>query len=340
MNHSFAMGLFVGVVTTVINVNAADDALDQRPQPWQRQPQPIFSARTTSESWCKVVLYSPHVIRANGTYRMWYVGTSTGSRIYDMGIGYAESNDGLNWKPHPGNPVLKGENLPYGPCFQTPFVIFDREEENYKMWFTAVLGSATNQALGYATSPDGVKWSVHPKPIYPSIRSPMVLKTGPANYRMWANSDPGPGKGSLFNNIFEFSSTEGMTWTRSKSPCIRPSDLISTCVYPFVSQINGRYVMWYGGHIAGGQFELFCATSDDGSKWEVDHKRAAFPAADGKERFDSRYTSTPSVVVEKDRILLYYSARDWNRDYIDSKGQKKRDGSSPYSHIGVAVMKR
>ncbi len=335
-----AISIFILIAAGARHTSGADFPLDERPQPWERQAQPIFSARTTTEKWCKVVLYSPHVIRANGKYHMWYVGTSTGSRVYDMGIGYAESNDGLNWTPHPKNPVLTGADLPYGPCFQTPFVMFDQEENRFKLWFTAVLGSATNQAMGYATSPDGIQWKVHPKPIYPSIRSPMVEKIGPAKYRMWANSDPGPGKGSLFNNIFEFSSTDGLKWDRRKNSSIRPSEIISTCVYPFVSKIDGHYYMWYGGHIDGGMFELFCATSGDGSDWRTDHKRAAFPAAEGKERFDSRYTSTPSVVVEKDRILLYYSARDWNRDYIDSQGRKKRDGSSPYSHIGVAVMKR
>ena len=97
--------------------------------------------------------------------------------------------------------------------------------------------------------------------------------------------------------------------------------------------------MWYGGHIDGGMFELVGATSLDGSKWDTTDTRAAFPAAAGKIRFDSRYTSTPCVLQHDGKRFLYYSARDWNRDYIGSDGKKQRDGSSPYSHIGVATLR-
>jgi hypothetical protein len=30
--------------------------LDMRPQPWQRRDEPVLSANTTRQSWCKVVL--------------------------------------------------------------------------------------------------------------------------------------------------------------------------------------------------------------------------------------------------------------------------------------------
>ena len=98
------------------------------------------------------------------------------------------------------------------------------------------------------------------------------------------------------------------------------------------------WYLWHGGHVAGGRFELFCATSKDGKTWQANHDKAAFPAREGKTAFDSRYTSTPRVVSTTDRWLLYYSARDWQTDYIDSEGLKRRDNSSPYSHIGVAAI--
>lgn len=314
---------------------------DVRPQPWVRQAAPALSARTTKEDWCKVVLYSPAVIHHDGKSRMWYVGTSVASRTPDMKIGYAESHDGLSWTPHSGNPILTGEDLPFARGFQTPFVLYDKDERIYKMWFVVVPGDDHNvQQLCYATSPDGLQWKIHPKPIHGSARSPSILKTGPNSYRMWANSRAPDGSGSLFSQIYEFSSTDGLEWKQKAKPAIRPSDSIKSCVYPFVVRDGGGFFMWYGGHRDGGMFELFCATSKDGSNWKTDHENPAFPAAPGKERFDSRYTSTPCVVTTTDRWLLYYSARDWNRDYIGSDGVKRRDGSSPYSHVGVAVMSR
>ena len=109
----------------------------QRPQPWQRLDQPVLSAHTTQQAWCKVVVYSPHVIFHEGRFRMWYLGTSTASRSNDIALGYAESADGLKWKEHPRNPILTGKDMPWGRIWQTPFVLFDREERVFKMWFVS-----------------------------------------------------------------------------------------------------------------------------------------------------------------------------------------------------------
>ncbi len=316
---------------------------DQRPQPWQRLAEPILSARTTDEDWCKVVCYSPHVIFHDGQFHMWYLGTSTGSRSGDMAMGYAVSADGIKWTPYVGNPILTSDDLSLAEGYQTPFVLFDDDDDIFKMWFVVVIDNDdhSRQQLCYATSLDGIEWSIRAEPIYASLRSPVVMKTGSSQYRMWGNSAPtAESKGGLFSNIYEFSSTDGVSWEREKEPAIRPSERLNSCVYPFVIREKDGYRMWYGGHIDGGMFELFCARSNDGTSWQVDHQRSALAAAEGKVRFDSRYTSTPCLVVRPDRYLMYYSARDWNRDYIDKDGKPGRDSSSPYSHIGVAVLPR
>ncbi len=134
-------------------------------------------------------------------------------------------------------------------------------------------------------------------------------------------------------------------WRRLENPILSArtttEDWCRVVLYsPFVIRHEGRFRMWYGGHRDGGLFELFCAESDDGSNWRTRHAEPAFPAAPGKEQFDSRYTSTPCVVKLSDRWLLYYSARDWNREYVGADGVKRRDGSSPYSHVGLATLPR
>jgi len=335
----------------------ATHPFDLRPQPWQRRDEPILSARTTKESWCKVVCYSPHVVFHEGKFRMWYLGTSTESRSGDTAMGYAESADGVAWEPHPGNPIFTGKDVGWGDMVQTPFVLFDREEAVFKLWFVSGKaglneqgGSAIyNQHLGYATSGDGIRWKVHPEPLYPSGRSPSVIKEGPGRYRMWMGSIPAAEQpefkthgniydAALYQNIYEFRSSDGIQWKREPQPMMRPSGRVNTVVYPFVLNEGGTWYLWHGGHVAGGQFEIFCATSKDGKTWEANHEEAAFAARTGKTAFDSRYTSIPRVVSAQDRWLLYYSARDWQTDYIDSEGRKRRDNSSPYSHIGVAVI--
>ena len=192
----------------------ADDLspLDQRPQPWQRRDEPILSARTTKQSWCRVVCYSPHVIHHDGKFRMWYLGTSEASRTNNMAMGYAESDDGIHWREHPGNPVLTGDDVPWGTPIQTPFVKFDSATKLYRMWFVSgdgVSRDAKNKIIGndqrlrHATSADGIHWKVDPQPLYPCGRSPSVTQLGPDNYRMWMGSRPDHNliDGGLYANI-------------------------------------------------------------------------------------------------------------------------------------------
>ncbi len=335
-------GLTIGIVP-VQSAPAEDGThpFDMRPQPWQ-QRQAVLSALTTKQSWCKVVLYSPAVLFKDGKFRIWYIGTSAGSRGPDMAMGYAESDDGIHWIEHPDNPILTDDDIPWGEGWQTPFVLYDQEEKIYKMWFSATSKMVpnpkipeawmpTDRVLGYATSVDGIQWTVYPKPIYrDGSRSPFVLKDGPAQYRMWMNVDLG--------RIFEFTSRDGIEWKRAKEPAVHPSGDSKTCIYPCVLRENGKYYMWYGCHRPGGVFEVFCATSDDGSRWKIDHENAAFPATGDKEDFDGRYTSIPFVLSFADRYMMYYAARSRENSYIDGKGKKRRDGAGVYASIGVAVI--
>lgn len=324
---------------------------DLRPQPWQRQTEPVLSARTTKQAWCEVVCYSPHVIHHDGLFRMWYLGTSVASRSNDIVLGYAKSKDGLQWTEYDKNPILTGDDVPWGRILQTPFVLFDSDESVYKLWFVSGAGVgkddkgkviSNDQRLGYATSRDGIDWKVHPQPIYRSGRSPSVIKDGPKKYRMWmgSNASPQSAWNDIYTKIYEFNSTDGIKWQRSERPVLTPSGPARSTVYPFVLKHDGGYRMWHGCHVPGGRFELFCAESPDGSRWQVDHNKPAFAATGGKQDFDGRYTSTPCVVEMPDRYLLYYSARDWQNEYIDGAGKKRRDGSGVYSHIGVAVIKK
>ena len=191
----------------------ATHPFDLRPQPWQCRDEPILSARTTKESWCKVVCYTPHVIFHEGKFRMWYLGTSTDSRSGDTAMGYAESADCLAWEPHPANPIFTGKDVGWGDFVQTPFVLFDREEAVFKMWFISDKFGRNeegrtvihDQRLGYATSGDGLRWKVHPEPIYRSGRSPFVIKEAPGRYRMWMGSGPDlENVDGVFANIYSF----------------------------------------------------------------------------------------------------------------------------------------
>jgi hypothetical protein len=345
--------VIAGLLMSLLATASADEPTvvwNQRPQPWSRRADPILSAHTTKQTWCQVVCYSPHVIEHDGKFRMWYLGTSIASRTNDMAMGYAESQDGIHWTEHPANPILRGDDIPWGKTVQTPYVLWDEDDRIYKLWFVSgdgILRDANNkiiqndQQLGYATSKDGIHWEIHPRPIFPSARSPAVIKESATSYRMWMGSRPDVtdrASADLYSHIYEFKSTDGIRWRRAAEPTIQPSGSARTTVYPFVLKDASGYVMWYGCHLAGGKFEIFSATSTDGTRWELNHEQPAFGAAPRKDRFDSRYTSTPCIVRSGDRTLLYYSARDLQNEYRDGQGKLRRDSAGVYAHIGVAEL--
>jgi len=324
---------------------------DARPQPWERRAEPILSALITEQSWSRVTLYSPHVIRVGDKYRMWYIGNSSATRRPDLVMGLAESDDGIHWTEYEHNPILTLDDLPWGSFWQTPFVLFDEEETVYKMWFVSLTGVETNeegkmikgtQELGYALSQDGIRWNIHPTPIFEYGRRPCVIKEGKNRYRMWMNSGPivdGKRTG-LLKYIYEFTSTDGLDWTQAEVPALQRAGTQERVVYPFVIRENARYYMWHASHLPNGHTEIFCNESHDGSNWTSHHETAAFPASRDPDLFDGRYASTPCILVEKDRYLLYYSGRDLSNKYIGGDGSVRREGAGVYHHIGVAVIPR
>ena len=310
--------------------------LELRPQPWQRRENPVLSADTTRQNWSSTMLYSPTVVRVDGVFKMWYVG-SMGDYHADHGvlnIGYAESEDGLQWQEYAGNPVLLAEDLPFATDFQTPFVLFDEEERIYKMWFISLYldDQRMDQMLGYATSTDGIDWSIHPEPIFWSGRSPSVIKERPDRYRMWMNSRPSPETDDmdLYGYIYEFTSSDGIEWEGGDEPVIVPSGKAHEgVIYPYVLKEEDTFRIWYGSYEESGRrFHLYSATSKNGSDWELRHDGAAFSARDDSQAFDAKYVSTPWVLSLEDRYLLYYSARD----------SRTVESGNIYQHIGLAEI--
>jgi predicted GH43/DUF377 family glycosyl hydrolase len=66
-------------------------------------PQPVLSA---DQPWEKVAVMCPHVLydAEHQLYRLWYSG---GEQYEPNAIGYATSQDGLNWTKDSRNPIFK-----------------------------------------------------------------------------------------------------------------------------------------------------------------------------------------------------------------------------------------
>jgi beta-1,2-mannobiose phosphorylase / 1,2-beta-oligomannan phosphorylase len=104
----------------------------------------------------------PVVLKKGDSYHMWYTGQAGGKSW----IGYATSPDGKTWKRASDKPVLSPEQPWEKVAVMCPHVLYDEMEKQYRMWYSGGEQYEPN-AIGYATSPDGLKWTRHDKnPIF------------------------------------------------------------------------------------------------------------------------------------------------------------------------------
>jgi beta-1,2-mannobiose phosphorylase / 1,2-beta-oligomannan phosphorylase len=121
---------------------------------WEKHPDnPVFTDTTGGFEDA----YAPSILIIDNTYHMWYVrfdGT------YER-IGYATSLDGILWEPYVNNPVLNvGDANSYEETSVTEHcVIYDGS--TFHMWYSGINNTVSpwREAIGYATSPDGINWT-------------------------------------------------------------------------------------------------------------------------------------------------------------------------------------
>ncbi len=201
----------------------------------------------------------PCVIKENGIYKMWYSGQV---RPYQPGgvsvICYAESVDGLVWTRR-AEPVLVHSREWENHAIMCPHVLHDEEAGLYKMWYSAG-DNHEPHSIGYAESPDGLSWSVHPdNPIF--VKNPAclweqhkvvashVLKHD-GYYYMFYVGHFHEERGS----VGLARSRDGITnWERSPdNPIVAPDQdsWDSLSVYkPYVMRDGDRWIMWYNGAV-------------------------------------------------------------------------------------------
>ncbi|MGC8834524.1 MAG: family 43 glycosylhydrolase [Armatimonadota bacterium] len=196
----------------------------------------------------------PAVLKKSGVYHMWYTGQCGGKQSF---IGYAASRDGVSWQRMSREPVLAPE-LPWEKvAVMCPHVIWDEALGLYRMWYSGGEQYEPN-AVGYATSPDGLHWTKHPEnPIFvpdPSyeweqdrVAGAQVLQFGGWHYMFYIG----------FRDIHHAQigiarSRDGITnWERHpQNPVIRPglgSFDEDACYKPFALFDGRRWLLWYNG---------------------------------------------------------------------------------------------
>lgn len=91
------------------------------------------------------------VLKIGNLYKMWYTGQARGYSF----IGYAESDDGLQFRRMSKEPVLISERAWEGASVINPCVLY--ENGLYRMWYAAGETYEPN-VLAYAESDDGIHW--------------------------------------------------------------------------------------------------------------------------------------------------------------------------------------
>jgi predicted GH43/DUF377 family glycosyl hydrolase len=236
--------------------------------------EPVLVLQPRPETGWEDDINRPTLAHKDGLYHMWYSGQTAGkefssttwTEIYleastnDLGtsdIGYAVSEDGLHWERR-DEPVLRPAAPWEGSALMCPSVLWDDEEQIYKLWYCGG-GWFEPDAIGYATSADGITWerplaepvfTAEPANLWESARvaGAQVLRSGEWYYMFYIGYE------DLFKaRIGLARSRDGVTgWERHpQNPIISaglPGAWDSESIYkPFVVYEAGpdRWTMWF-----------------------------------------------------------------------------------------------
>jgi beta-1,2-mannobiose phosphorylase / 1,2-beta-oligomannan phosphorylase len=199
----------------------------------------------------------PVVIKNGDLYQMWYTGQARGKSW----IGYATSNDGTTWHRESDKPVLSADRPWEKVAVMCPHVVYDPKAKLYRMWYSGGEQNEPN-AIGYATSGDGLKWAKH--------KDNPIFKPDPKNAwemdRVTACQVIPQNDGFLMfyigfrdeshAQIGIARSNDGITdWKRHPAnPIIRPGvdKWDHDAVYkPFAIYDGKKWLLWYNGRRGG-----------------------------------------------------------------------------------------
>lgn len=129
--------------------------------------EPQIELQPNPESGWEDNINRPSVVKRLDGYHMWYTGQVQGQdRSGKSWIGYATSLDGHIWMRAHEQPVMSPETPWEKVAVMCPHVLWDEDEQVFKMWYSGGEQYEPN-AIGYATSTDGLTWHKHPSnPIF------------------------------------------------------------------------------------------------------------------------------------------------------------------------------
>jgi len=252
---------------------------------------------------------SPVVVKlANNLYVMWYRGQSFADKVGR--IMRATSDDGIIWIK---TGVCMTPSTDYeGDKIDPMTVIY--ENGIYKMWYGA---EAYGGCACYASSSDGVNWSRYDG-------NPVLRKTSNAwdnegaggqhtvikvdnKYLMYYKGYGKQNPGWTFYGLAE--SSDGLSWNK-KGKVLSPDPSIGeTQVYRNLTafRIDDSYCIIF---TMADYLNLYLASSKDGKNWVKNGLLFVHGQTPG--RYDEKWSTSPSIIVEGDRVRMWYEGGDPN----------------------------
>lgn len=156
---------------------------------WKKYDSPVLEGGP-EDAWDSAHVYCPFVLETGGGFRMYYHGDD--AHPGRSQIGMALSDDGLTWRKHPGNPVVRcGEPGELDDFLVAVPNVFELES-GFAMIYSQVAkrGKEETWAIALAVSADGIMWEKKGSVIglgekAKSISSPSVLSID-GRYYLWA----------------------------------------------------------------------------------------------------------------------------------------------------------
>jgi predicted GH43/DUF377 family glycosyl hydrolase len=252
----------------------------------------------------------------------------------------------IDWELYDNNPVFDGshDSEPYE-IYQPMVLIGD----TFHMWYTRKIANGDYENIGYATSPDGLEWTmVNPAVLNPSddperfdsdnVGQGTVL-WDEGIFKMWYWGD-GPNIG----NIGYATSGDGIDWTKvdgsGMDQSVYDRDMDGTgslaLTTPRVVRIDGTYHMWYSRvHYEEAVFyRIGYATSPDGLNWTY----VPGPGTDGAllepgeaGSFDESSVFYPLVVVNDGEFQMWYAG--WDDEFVVRTGYAVSNDGVNWSRV-------
>ncbi len=202
------------------------------------------------------------VLKVGGKYKMWYTGQT--SDFKSSCIGYAESDDGINFKRVQKDCIIKPQYNWEKLSVMNPCVLY--ENGKYRMWYAAGETYEPN-VLAYAESDDGILWKKLPNPILKADKNNVyeqdriggcqVIKTDDMGYVMFYIGYENIDKAQ----ICIARSNDGITnWQKSPSnPIISPDAEKwdgDACYKPSFlwNEEGNKWMLWYNGRKCHDEF--------------------------------------------------------------------------------------